>query len=428
MLATKDAPQTVDHKPHADFFRQSGWLMIASIIGGALMFFVHFLNKKIPDADYSAFGVLLMVVACVPTLPFQMVFAQQTAKALAIGGERKLARMALGIFLLVTALWLLLAAVVLYFQSAIVQYWHLPNAMGLILTLPILWFSVINPMLVGMLQGRQDFYWIGWTTIINGVMRLVFAGILVALGWGAGGMTGGVLVGFLVIVCIGFRRNRDLIFRSGEAFDWKVWREVVPLFIGFLACQVLFTSDSMFTMSHFSADEMKPYVLAGTLSRALLWLVQPLATVMFPKIVQSTMHGQKTNLFGLVVLGTAIISACGMVGLWVTGPLVVRIVGKPTDVAGAMALIPWYAGAMIPLAMANVMVNDLLARAKYAIVPFAALVAIGYCFAMPYMLSHYPGKLQIPLQTVGVFNLLLFGVCAVFTWGKFGKKSDTIPA
>ena len=70
MLATKDAPQTVDHKPHAEFFRQSGWLMIASITGGALMFFVHFLNKKIPDSDYSAFGVLLMVVACVPTMPF----------------------------------------------------------------------------------------------------------------------------------------------------------------------------------------------------------------------------------------------------------------------------------------------------------------------------------------------------------------------
>ena len=71
------------------------------------------------------------------------------------------------------------------------------------------------------------------------------------------------------------------------------------------------------------------------------------------------------------------------------------------------------------------MVNDLLARAKYAIVPFAVLVAIGYGFAMPYMLSHFPGRMQVPLQTVGFFNLLLFGVCAVFTWGKFGKKSDT---
>ncbi len=399
--------------------------MIASITGGALMFFVHFLNKKIPDADYSAFGVLLMVVACVPTLPLQMVFAQQTAKALATGKERQLARMAQGVFLSATIVCLLIAAAVVPFKSAIVSYWHLPNATGLMLTLLVLWFSILTPMLAGILQGRQDFFWIGWATIINGAMRLLGAGILVALGFGAGGMTGGVLLGFFVIVLTCVMRSRDLIFIPGEAFDWKVWRDVVPLFMGFLACQFLFTSDSMFTMSHFSGDQMKPYVLAGTLSRALLWLVQPLATVMFPKIVQSTMRGQKNNLFTLVVLGTAIISACGMVGLWVTGPLVVRIVGKATDVAGAMALIPWYAGAMIPLAMANVMVNDLMARAKYAIVPYAVLVAIGYGFAMPYMLSHFPGRMQVPLQTVGFFNLLLFGVCAVFTWGKFGKKSDT---
>lgn len=422
MLATKEAPQTVDHKPHKEFFRQSGWLMMASIIGGVLMFAVHFLNKLIPDEDYSAFGVLLMVVACVPTLPLQMVFAQQTAKALATGQERKLARMTQGLLLLVTVVCLLIAVLVFTFKSAIVQYWHLPNATGLLLTLPLLWFSILNPMLVGILQGRQDFFWIGWTTIINGVGRLIGAGILVGLGFGAGGMTGGVLVGFSIIVFIGMRRTRDLIFIPGEAFDWKVLRDVVPLFLGFLACQFLFTSDSMFTMGHFTGDQMKPYVLAGTLSRALLWLVQPLATVMFPKIVQSTMRGQKSNLFGLVVLGTAVISACGMIGLWVTGPIVVRIVGKATDVAGAMALIPWYAGAMVPLAMANVMVNDLLARAKYAVVPYAVLVAIGYGFAMPYMLSHFPGRLEVPLQTVGVFNLLLFGVCALFTWGKFAKK------
>jgi hypothetical protein len=87
-----------------------------------------------------------------------------------------------------------------------------------------------------------------------------------------------------------------------------------------------------------------------------------------------------------------------------------------------MALIPWYAGAMVPLGMANVMVNNLLARSRFQVVPFMVVLAIAYGFAMPYMLSHFPGRLQVPLQTVGVFNTLLFGICAVFTWGKFGQK------
>ena len=47
---------TVDHKPHAAFFRQSGWLMTAAILGGMMSYGVHFLNKVIPDAEYAEIG------------------------------------------------------------------------------------------------------------------------------------------------------------------------------------------------------------------------------------------------------------------------------------------------------------------------------------------------------------------------------------
>jgi O-antigen/teichoic acid export membrane protein len=425
MLATKEVPLTVDHKPHAAFFRQSGWLMTANVSGGLMMFLVHFLNKKIPDSEYSAFGVLLMVVACLPTIPLQMVFAQQTAQALALGRERQLSGIIRLAWLWTFLIWAAGAAAMFIFKDTIVERWHLSNASALLVMLPLLLMSIWMPMFSGVLQGRQDFFWIGWSNILNGGIRLLSAAFLVlAVGLGAAGMMAGALLGVGAAAVITIWRSRDLLALKPEPFDGKsILRQVIPLLLGFGACQVLFTSDSMFAKAYFSGDAMKPYVLAGTLSRALLWFVMPLATVMFPKLVQSAIRGQKSNLFNLVVLGTAVLSACGMLALWVGGPIIVRIMAKPTDVADTMALIPWYAGAMIPLAMANVMVNDLLARSKFAVVPFAILVAIGYCFAMPYMLSHFPGRLEVPLQTVGVFNLLLFGICAVFTWGKFAKKN-----
>src|SRR6266481_949942 len=89
----KTTPPTIDHKPHAAFFRQSGWLMMATIFAGFMSLGVHFLNKLIPPAEYSKFGVLLMVVSCLPTIPLQMVFAQQSAAALAENRERQLAGM-----------------------------------------------------------------------------------------------------------------------------------------------------------------------------------------------------------------------------------------------------------------------------------------------------------------------------------------------
>ncbi len=81
-----------------------------------------------------------------------------------------------------------------------------------------------------------------------------------------------------------------------------------------------------------------------------------------------------------------------------------------------IALLPWYAGAMIPLSLAFVLVNDLLARGRFAIVPAMVLVALAYGLTLPYLLNHFPRRLETVLQTLGVFNLILFGVCVWFSF------------
>ncbi len=410
---------TIDHKPHAAFFRQSGWLMIAAIAGGALTWGVHFLNKAIPDSEYATFGVLLMVAGCLPTMPLQMMFAQQSALAVATGRERQLSGLIRLACLLSFIVWALGAAAIFLFRKQIAAGWHLPNELGLWVTVALLLVSLWTPMFAGLLQGRQDFFWMGWISILGGVVRLAGAVFFViALHLGAAGMMAGALIGVSITVLIPVWRTRDWWQLKPERFDGKnLLRQVLPLLFGFGACQFMFTSDTMFATAYFSGEQMKPYVVAGTLSRALLWLVLPMAAVMFPKLVQSRAKSEKTNLFNLVVLGTAVLSICGAAGLWLVGPLVVRFVAHAGDVASTMKLIPWYAGAMVPLALANVMVNDLLARARFGVVPFMVLLAAAYGFTLPWMLNHYPGRIEVVLQTLGAFNLLLFAICAWFIWG-----------
>ena len=415
---------TVDHKQHAAFFRQSGWLMIATIGGGLMTFGVHFLAKSnsVPKSQYAAFGTLLMVVACLPTMPLQMIFAQQSALTLATGRERQLAGMIRLIWLWTFIVWLLGVVPVFAFQKQIVAGWHLPDATGLWVTLLLLLFSLWVPLFSGVLQGRQDFFWLGWSSILGGVGRFAGAVFLVlALSLGSAGMMAGALMGVGLSAVVAIWRTRDLWSLAVERFDGKnLLRQVLPLVFGFGACQFMFTSDTMFAKAYFSDDEIAPYVAAGTLSRALLWLVMPLAAVMFPKIVHAAAKSEKTNLFNLVVLGTAVLAICGGLGLWLVGPLVIKLVFKSTYLSAA-TLIPWYAGAMVPLAMANVMVNDLLARSRFGVVPWMVLLAAAYGFTLPAMLNHFPGRLEVVLQTLGAFNLLLFLICAWFTWGVKGK-------
>lgn len=400
--------------------------MMATIVAGFMSLGVHFLNKLVSEAEYSRFGVLLMVIACVPTIPLQMVFTHQTAAALAEDRARQLAGMIRRAWVWTFVIWLVGFALVAIFQARIVAAWHLSNSAGLFVALVAVLASVWSPLFSGVLQGRQDFFWLGWTVILGGVLRLgAAAGLVILFHAGATGMLAGALAAVAASSVVSLWRTRDLWSQPAEPFNTReLFSQIMPLVLGFGVCQFFFTADTMFTTVHFSGDAMKRYIAAGTLSRALLWLVLPLASVMFPKLVHSSAKKEKTNLLGIVIIGTAVLSACAAAGLCLVGPMVVRLVFKAEDVAGTTALLPWYVGAMIPLAMANVLVNDLMARGRFKVVPFMIVLGVAYAFTLPFMLNRFPGDMTVVLKTLGAFNLLLFVLCAFFTWGRQNSQAE----
>jgi hypothetical protein len=414
MLADKVADVSMaDSKHHATFFRQSGWLMFASVGSGALMWAVHFLSKKIPAAEYAVLGTLLMVISCVPTVPLQMVFAQQAAADLAMHRQGQLAgKIRLtwgGMFVL----WLGVALGAWLGQNYIVAHWSLSNPADLWVTVAILLGALWMPMFLGLLQGKQDFLWLGWSTIFNGVGRLGCAAfIVVVLGGFAAGILTGVLLGFAAALFIGIWRSRDLWAARAEPFDWRrLLGQVVPLLLGFGACQFVFTADTIFVDAYFPTLTAY-YVAAGTLSRALVWVVGPLTSVMFPKIVHSTAKAEKLDLLGVTLLCTGALAGGGALGLCILGPWLVRFVWPADFVTVAMSVLPWYALAMVPLSLANVLVNNLLARSQFRIVPVLVFIAILYGIT----LTHYHSSLVAVLRILGVFNLIVLSACAWFTW------------
>ena len=82
------APLT-DAAHRASFFRQSGWMMIATVTGGMFMTAVHLLSKAMPASQYGEFGALLSVAMFIPAMPLQMVLAEQTARARALHREHE---------------------------------------------------------------------------------------------------------------------------------------------------------------------------------------------------------------------------------------------------------------------------------------------------------------------------------------------------
>jgi len=404
-----------DHSRHekASFFRQSGWLMVANLVTGILMWAVHFLSKRIPESEYGLLVTLFSMTMVVPMLPLQMVFAQQTAKALASGQQAMLARMlrrsALALFLV----WALWAGVIVFFHQDLIAAWQITNPVALWMTVVTVLGALMLPILWGMLQGKQDFFSLGVSMILAGAGRFGGAAIIVlVLGGYATGIMGAVVLGYVLAIGFTVYASRELWSGHGEPFRAReLIREVVPLMLGFGACQFLFTADTMFVKVWFP-EETHAYGAAGTLSRALMWLVLPLAGVMFPKIVHSTAKSEKTDLLTVTMLGTGVLAVCGGMGLWLLGPFVIRLVFTESYVAVASSLLPWYAGAMVPLALANVLINNLLAKGDFRPVPFLVALAVGFAVALK--LAH-ESLVQV-LQVLTGFNLLFFFLCVWFTW------------
>ncbi len=414
-----------DH--HAAFFREGGWLMISGLISGVFMWAVHFLSKakSMTEAEYGLAGTMLSVLMFVPTGPLQQVFAYQTAADIALNRRRQMAGKVHFVWFLTMIMWVVVFAAACLRHGAVEAFFAVTNPALIWLTLVVILFSLWQPVFMGVLQGKQDFFWYGWTTILNGVGRLgIAAGAVILLSMGATGVMTGILVGTAIALAIPMWRTRDLWLLRGEKFDRKAFiGEVGPLLIGFTAAQILFTSDTIFVKRNFS-EQAAFYVAAGTLSRALIWAVGPLTSVMFPKLVDSNNAGgnKKVNYFALTMIATAALVGCGALCLCLLGPFVVKIVYPKDYVAVTTRVLPWMAGAMVPLSIANVLVYNLLAKAKFRIVPPLVILAVTYLVTMTLVLKWFPGHLTLVPQIMGLFTLLLLALCVGFSWATKDTK------
>lgn len=413
-LAAATPAEMSQQENRAAYFRQSSWLMFATIASGGFTYAVHLLAKRIPLTEYGALGSLMALTMCVPWMPMQMVFAQQAAAALVTHREKQLRGM-------VRLAWLgtfgicLIAAVVLFFlQGDLAARWQISNPAALWVTLVAMLASFWLPIFLGLMQGQQNFTWYGWALMLNGAVRVGAATLFVVVfGAYAAGIMNGVALGLCLVTGIGIWQTRALWLGQSEPFDWRaLLRQIIPLMLGFGAYQFLFAADTMFVRAYLPGQS-EYYFAAGTLSRGLIWLVGPLTAVMFPKVVRSVARSEKTDVMGLTLLCTAVLAIAAVLGVWILGPFVVRLVYNPKYVEITTSILPWYAAVMVPLSLSSVLVNNLLARSEFRVVPALVIVAVAYGIALTFIHS----SLVAVLQTLGVFYLLLLAVCVFFTWG-----------
>jgi O-antigen/teichoic acid export membrane protein len=400
------------------FFRQSGWLVIATLIGGLLFYAVHIFASKMPPDEYGVFYALITVLSqmSIPAVGLQTIFMQQTAMGEDDKHRRELAGAVRSVLKVTFFLWLAAALLVLVFQRHILEVYKIQNPLALWATVLLGLTSLWTPVMSGILQGRQNFLWLGIASIAPAGARLVFVFIIVMLlhGQAAGSMVG-VTLSMMVGLALGVWKTYDLWNGPPERFIWKPWlKRVLPLTLGLGASTVMFTFDVNIVQRFLTDTGI--YGAAGMIGRALMFLVAPMTTVMFPKIVQAAAKAERTDVLAQALGATALLGSGAALFCTFFGTIPLRIVQGDKYLAAA-PLIPWFTWCILPLTLSNVLVNNLLARQRYGVVPWLVVVAAAYCTTLWCSLKYawLPLNHLTVIKTLGAFATLFLLVCVVFT-------------
>lgn len=398
-------------------------MLSATIISGILMFAVHFFGGWMTSDEYGIFVTLLQTLnlIMIPALGLQTVFAQQTALAKTSVEQSDLSVSTRKILLLCIVIWALFSLIFTFIQTPILSVFKINNPLVLYLTIIIGLPQLCLPILLGILQGKQNFIWLGGASITNGLLRFITIGIMVAvLGMQSAGAILGVLIGLIASCILATWHSRDIwgkIKSSTGNFNSKYWlRRIIPLTFGLGAGQFMLSADMLAARSILSGDESGTYGAAGMIGRGLVIFTAPLAAVMFPKIASSS-DQLKLGILRYTVSRTATLSIFVCVTCTLTAWLLPSITENISTLAQRQntiteitKIIPYFIWSMLPLTLANVYIAALLAKEKYKGIPLLILIAFAYAFALIWLSNkeNTPSS-QTIILTIGAFNLLYLG-------------------
>ena len=428
----------------ATFLRQSGWMSIATALGGITSYAVHMFAKDMPDSEYGAFTTMIQLLnlIAIPAIGLQAVFAVKAAKSKTKEDDLRMVREQIGITIAVITISLVGFGGIYLYGETLVSAFKLPSIQVLAITLSAGIVALLLPMAYGVLQGKQRFLWLGWAMLSLGVVRLatlfgLFRFHNTSLTNGMIAVWAGYAFAFVLAISTAGLPKMGLIemLSSLKRVNWReLTRQFIPLSLGGGAVIYMMSVDMVVVQRFFNEKQTGYYAAAGMIGRALIFFVGPIVAVMFPKLVKSHAEQKPTDVLRFTLLLTAGLCAIAITLGILVPDIPLRIIYDESYLK-ATPLIPWFIGAMAPLALAAVLVNNLLAQGFYRAVYGLA----GICITYTLCLSHFAPKLAEQttsefnvlayisvVKIIGLSNLAFLGVAGIFTY--LYQKSQPLSA
>ncbi len=305
-------------------------LLIISNIGSLINFAFQFIMARMltsEDFGILSFVITLLFVFGVPSLAIQTAIAKKTTQ---LNMKKEYGKIR-GIFNYSTKRLLILALILIpvfilgsYF---IHDYVHMPLDI-LVITSFALIFSLLLPVIMGIMQGMKKFMTLGWNNVINFSIKLLAGIFFVYLGFRVYGALIGLLLGMFIAWIIGIfvvarykeEKQEINLFSKEELFP----------FIGLLVITLLYSLDILIGKFILAPGIMGDYSKISLIGKIVLFACMTVTTVMFP--LSSERHALGNNPSGIIrKAGLLIFFIClaSMIMAWIfPSQLLMLLFGK----------------------------------------------------------------------------------------------------
>jgi hypothetical protein len=153
---------------------------------------------------------------------------------------------------------------------------------------------------------------------------------------------------------------------------------------------------------------------------AIIQFIAPVALVMFARVAHSVARKEDSDSLRMTLMATILFGCVAAVGCTLLPQLPLRLMYFTNpEMWKAARLVPWFAWALLPLTVANVLVQDILARAQFKAVPWLLLIPVAYATALGCQaasltqMAPFDAFVRI-IQTMGLASALLCLLAAYF--------------
>jgi hypothetical protein len=416
------------------FLRQSSWMVISTFTGGFLMLLVQTVAQKM-GRDYSSFVALLrlLIVIGIPTVALQAIVARQAASVTDEAGHQRLIATVRSLLLGTFWLWVVCAIAVLVALRPLSRLLNVSNPVSFYFLLAICLVGLWIPVAKGLLQGLHEFFGLGWLAICDGVGRFgIMLLVVLVLGGKVASAMFAVLIGQVLAIFIGARLTRSIWrARPKVAFGWKTWlAEYLPLTLGMGTVTLMTSIDMLFVQALFPNKEQKNLYSGAMLTGfAIIQFIAPVALVMFARVAKSSARAERGDSLGMTLKATILFGVLAGLGCTILPQLPLQVMYfHSREMWKAAPLVPWFAWALLPWTVANVLVQNILAQGRYKAVLWLVVVPPAYaaalCFLAPSLVAMKPFDAFVRvIQMLGVASTVL---CLVAAW--FSRHSKPVNA